>query len=69
MVDINESLKGMIHLAKEYGPGAFDIAYYHDDWCPCSSGTRGLVACTCEPDMQVRVMAWEERSHPGKKEE
>ena len=33
------------------------INIYHDDWCPCADGDRGLVACTCqEVEYDVSVL-------------
>ncbi len=54
MADITEVLKQISDLAEKNGLGVMEIDYYHDDWCPCSDGTRGLVSCVCKPDMKVR---------------
>jgi len=65
--NLEKLLKHVMEAAKNNGPGVVITGVYHDDWCPCSDGTRNMLECICDPDIATLPKPnRQQRRRPGK---
>jgi len=64
----DKMMKYLIGLGKKLPRGSMiEVGFYHDEWCPCSDGTRNMLECICDPDIATLPKPnRQQRRRPGK---